>query len=191
MNKIIKIIIPVLILVIAGGISGIIYYYYSKADSDEITIPPEVRVSDELYSYYNLGDFWDPPVLDHFEREYGPRYSEKLRQRIITNMSNQAKDLGEDPIVLEKCIAVADEFSPRNAETLPCLAEKARFEYYLNYTGMGGWDPNDINSSEKKGITPCWIIVFNWGYRNEDFGHVFYMVISSEDYTYLYSLRCT
>jgi len=191
MKKMIETIILILILIEATIFLGIFHYLLIIAESDDdFTIPPEVKVSDELYSYSNLDSFWEPPVWKDFQHEYGDRYSEKLRQRIITNMLDQAEGLGENPIVLEKCI---DAISSRNreAETLPCLAEKARFSYDENYTKQYDWNftPN-INSSNE--IIPCWIIVFNWGFPEFDkLGHIMYYVISCEDYTILHHVSCT
>ena len=70
-----------------------------------------------------------------------------LRDNIIRSMKKQAKELGEDPELLEDCIKATGQIQP-GLVRLPCVAEKAK------YNG-----------------TDVWIIVFTWGFNARDLGH--------------------
>jgi hypothetical protein len=70
-------------------------------------------------------------------------------------MRKQAKELGEDSDLLEDCIEACGEFDePEYHASLPCLAEKAKFNN-----------------------TDVWIIVYIWGFESNDLGHIRFYVI--------------
>jgi hypothetical protein len=138
-------------------ISAMAIYFFIIVNP--ITVKPEVRVSDNEYYENTTGEtFWEPPIWERFENEYAGRFSVRLQQECVSSMKDQAKDLGQDPTVLERCIDACGEFDePEYHVSLPCLAERARF-----------------NGTE------VWIIVYIWGMDTNDLGHIRYFVVDIE-----------
>jgi hypothetical protein len=165
------------IIVIIIILSGFIYFRYFEESNDKnldnnkeyhITLEPEVRVTNKIYYQINISEsFWTPPIYDKFNKEYGEKYSEGLKNEIIDCIKNKSAELGEDPDVLETCLFIMGPFYEPGYRSIPCLAEKAQLEYYVNYKGSDSTSFKDLNESERgpKNIEPCWIFVINWGFR--------------------------
>ena len=137
-------------------------------------------------------EFPQPDIWDKFNDVYGGKYSKKLRDEIIESMKNQAKNLSEDPMILEECLMATGQFDEPNSIRLPCYAEKARYEYYTAHKGKSYWELEELNESElgPTEIEPCWIFVINWGMGGEPLGHIKTYIISTVDYAELFYQTC-
>jgi hypothetical protein len=164
-------------------------YFYTS-----MTLKPEVVVTNKNYHQSSFSNsFEEPTIWDEFNEVYGGKYSDDLRNDIIESMKSQAKDLGKDPDVLEECLMATGQFDEVNNNRLPCYAEKANYEYYINHKGKTDFDIRDMNEMTlgPTETDPCWIIVINWGVDGEPFGHIKTYIISTDDYSVLYYLTCT
>ena len=153
MRKDLKIVIVCAVIFLIVVFSVFIYFFQIV---DPMTLKPEVRVTDRNYQPNETSElFNEPPIWKKFEDEYNGKFSVRLQDGIVASMLEQAKELGEDPGLLEDCLEVCDEFDePQYHPALPCLAEKARFNN-----------------------TDVWIIVFIWGMDVDDLGHIRFYVI--------------
>jgi hypothetical protein len=158
-----------------------------------MTLEPVVRVTNKIYNQTNLsGTFWTPPIYKEFNKKYGKKYSEGLGNEIIECMINKSEELGEEPDVLKKCLLLIGPFHEPGYHSLPCLAEKAQLEFYINYPYADRYILSELNESERgpKEIEPCWIFVINWGFGSEPLGHIKIYAISIVDYDIIYSKSC-
>jgi hypothetical protein len=178
----------VLIIITAGCISS---------DSDDnvtrMSLEPEVIVSNKLYHQANFSsEFAEPDIWDKFNEVYGGKYSRALLDDIIESMRVQAEELGEKPGELEKCLVATGDFDELDENNLPCYAEKARYEYYVDYKGQDSSYIREMNETDLGPTTTesCWIIVVNWGFEGENLGHIKTYIISAEDFSELYFLSC-
>jgi hypothetical protein len=169
-------------------ISAFIYFSFVASP---LTLEPEVRVTNDTYQQWNFSGLGELPIWDEFNDEYGGRYSDRLRDAVIDNMKDQAEELDEDPEVLEKCLEATGQFDESNNNRLPCLAEKAKYEYHPAHIGKD-WHDIELNESElsETVIDPCWIIVINWGLPDEPLGHIKIYIISAIDYEVLSYTTC-
>jgi hypothetical protein len=168
-----------------------VFIYFSFIASP-LTLEPEVRVTNNTYHQSNFSGFGEPPIWEEFNEVYGGKYSDRLRDAVIDNMKDQAEELDEDPVVLEKCLEATGQFDESNNNRLPCLAEKAKYEYYTAHIGKDWYEIEELNESElgETETDPCWIIVINWGFPEEQFGHIKVYIISAIDYEELYYVTC-
>jgi hypothetical protein len=137
----------ILILLSSGCIDGV-----TNNSSTEVSMRPIVRVTDKDYDD-DMNGFTYYEFLEKFADEYQGTYSGGLKDNLIEDMMEQAEALGEDPEELEECIEATGE-TKGSVVSLPCLAEKAKFDG-----------------------DPVWIIVFTWGMDADDLGHERYYVI--------------
>jgi hypothetical protein len=173
--------------------------------SANVTIKPEVRKTNNTYDFEtSLGSFWNTTIFHKFDEEYGSRGSINLRKNLIENMKEQTIQLNENPDELEKCFNSIDILDDKRLDLIPCLAEKAKFEYYSDYRGAGiytnisnyyvGLDYDDMNETNSGELVSeeCWIFVLNWGSAKwEELGHVKIYIISTVDYTILCYHTCS
>jgi hypothetical protein len=185
----------IIALVIMISIIIILLTIYLSSDYlYPLFMEPEVEVIDETYNASTINDAINSElsIFKAFEEEYGGEYSPELRRSIIENMKEQADSLGEDPGTFEKCIYANGELKDDDFHAIPCLAVKAKFEYYENYPGENP-DPDDYPPGFDFGpkvSEPCWIFLINWGYEDENFGHIRVYIISIESQEQLYYLTC-
>jgi hypothetical protein len=187
-SSIIAIVCIIVILVAVISTYVFITYFYTS-----MSLKPEVIVTNNDYHQSNFSNtFEEPAIWGEFNDVYGGKYSDDLRKDIFESMKSQASDLGEDPNVLEECLMATGQFDEVNNNRLPCYAEKAIYEYYVNHKGKTDFDIGDMNEMTlgPTEIESCWIIVINWGMGGEPFGHIKTYVISTEDYSVLYYLTC-
>ena len=159
-----------------------------------LPLEPEVVVIDETYNATTIHETInsDRPIFKAFEKEYGGKCSPELRRSIIGNMKSQAASLGKDPETLEKCFYANEEYNNDDFHAIPCLAVKARFEYYENYLGQNPNPkdyPPDFDFGPKVNES-CWVFLVNWGSNNENFGHICMYVMSIETQEQLYYMSC-
>lgn len=196
---IVLIIAGILIILLARLIS---FYYSDEDDQYLVTMKPEVNVTNNTYNFSIVyHTFQETAVYGKFEQEYGPIYSEKLRNNIILNIKERANNLGENATELEECLRATGRLDETNIEIIPCLAEKAKFEYYSDYRGTGFyvsgyglsdyWRYSFTTNETSTSSEDCWIFVFNWGSKNEDFGHVKIYAVATSDYSVLCYMTCT
>lgn len=187
------IIISCFVIVVALIAAGCTTNEPDSKEESGMTLEPEVKVTNKLYYQSNYSKLYgDPDIWEKFNEEYGGKYSRDLREEIIENMKFQAEELGEKPGELEKCLVATGQFDELDENRLPCYAEKARYEYYVDYKGKDSFYIRDMNESELGPTTtePCWIIVVNWGFEGEALGHIKTYIISAEDFSELYFLTC-
>lgn len=183
------IVIICVIIFLSVVISAFIYFSFVASP---LTLEPEVRVTNNTYHQWNFSGFWEPPIWEDFNEEYGGRYSDRLPEAVIKSMKDQAKELGEDPEVLGQCLDATGQFDESGNNRLPCLAEKAKYEYYTAHIGKDWHEIEELNKSElgETEIEPCWIIVINWGISEEPLGHIKIYIISAIDFEILYYVTC-
>ena len=185
----IAIIAVILIILSAGCINS----GPSGKEKVSMTLEPEVKVTNTLYNQSSFSrSFPEPEIWDEFNEVYGGKCSDRLLNEIIGSMKSQAKNLSEDPSVLENCLMATGQFDEPNNNRLPCYAEKARFEYYINYKGKAAYEIEDIDEFElgPKEVEPCWIFVLNWGMGDEPLGHIKIYAISTVDHSELFYETC-
>jgi hypothetical protein len=179
-----------LVVIIVAVISTFVFLtYFNTSMSQE----PEVIVTNKNYHQSNFSNsFVEPAIWEEFNEIYGGKYSDNLRNEIIESMKSQAIELGENPGLIEKCLKATGQFDDANNNRLPCYAEKANYEYYVNHKGKIDFDIREMNETElgPTDVDPCWIIVINWGMDDEPFGHIKTYAISTVDYAVLYYLTC-
>jgi len=192
-----------LIIAIIIGVGVITLVVLDEDDNDDryfVTMKPEVNISNNTYNFSSVfHTFQTPLVHDKFEQEYGSRYSDKLRNNIVINIKEQVSILGENATQVEECLRATGRLNETNIEIIPCLAEKAKFEYYSDFRGTGfyvsGYGLSDYwrytftNNETSIVSEDCWIFVFNWGTPNY-FGHVKVYVVATIDYSVLCYLTC-
>ncbi len=196
----------VMILVVAWIIIGLLIglMFFLRSDDDDrysVTIEPQVTLTNNTYNYSSIyHTFWSTPIRNEFNIEYGPRYSEKLRNNIVVRIKEQVTALGENATELEECLRVTGRLDETKIEIMPCAAEKGKFEYYSDIRGkdfyVEGFDLNDYHTYVRTVNNTtlvqedCWIFVFNWGGEEEEFGHVKIYVVATSDRTVLCYLTC-
>jgi len=155
-----------------------------------------------LYNYSSISHtFSSLPIWNEFNEVYGPRYSNKLRHNIVDSIKEQTTALGENPTEVEECLRATGRLDENVIKIIPCMAEKAKFEYLSDYRGKDlyitgvGYDLyistiNETTNETSIVSEDCWIFVFNWGVKGENLGHIKIYVVAISDYTVLSYLTC-
>jgi hypothetical protein len=134
------------VIFIVAVVSTFVFFTFVHTS---MSLEPEVIVTNTNYHQSNFSStFAEPDIWDEFNEEYGGRTSDNLRDEITESMKEQAKDLGEDPDVLEKCLKATGFFDSSNNNRLHCYAEKANYEYYINYKGKDDYEINELNETD-------------------------------------------
>ena len=119
---------------------------------------------------------------------------------IVLDIKEQATILGENATELEECLRATGTLDEYEIDIIPCLAEKAKFEYYSDRRGkdfyVKGFALNDytkyIYTTNDTSIVSedCWVFVFNWGGGEESISHVKIYVLSISDFSILCYFTC-
>ena len=120
---------------------------------DFISVLPIVsRTANDYESSAMSSNFGNLDVHRRFAQAYSSSYSASLKESVIGYMLIELRLLGGDTKEFMECYNAIGEFT--TGKCLPCYAESAKYE---------GKD--------------AWIIVFNWGIGDKDFGHIAYYAV--------------
>lgn len=179
---------------------ALVFFLHPDSGNSSVTIRPEVTVTNNTYNLSSIfHTFGETSIHEKFKQEYGSKYSDKLRNNIVMNIKEQVSILGENATELEECLRATGKLDENKIKIMPCLTEKAKFEYYLDcrgkdfyISGYGLPDYYKYNSTTNRTSIvseECWIFVFNWGYEHS-FGHIKIYVIAIRDYSVLCYFTC-
>lgn len=131
-----------------------------------LTALPQVSVTDSDYTASSLESAMSgKEIHSRFTRDYRDKYSESLRESIVGYILIELERKGEDVKKFAECFKSLPY--SESGKALPCLVESAKF-----------------NGKE------CYLVLFNWGIGEEDFGHYAYYAVEKSSRTILESASC-
>lgn len=129
---------------------------------DIMPVLPAVSITQTNYEKDSLPiSFYKPEVIKQFTSVYGATYNQSLKESMVELTGINIKNLGGDSDNFIACMN-SIEFI-KDIKSLPCVVESAKYD---------GKD--------------AWIMLFNYGNGENDFGHTAYCAVEKSTQKTLY-----